>query len=152
MIMIFNTFEDPFGIDFGSILGPKIGPKSTPKGISKVLKIMIVFQCLLEPQKIDFWIDMAPTWLDFGPQDGPKLAPKWCQNRSKNGLGSEVGSRTDVGTILGRFWDPFWSILGRFSVDLGRIFGFVRLWASVFSSRIIEKMEDALHSFIQARA
>ena len=73
------------------------------------MKIMIVFQCLLEAQKIDFWTNMAPTWPHFGSQDGPKLVPKWGQNRPQNGLGSEVGSRTDSGSILGRFW-----------VDVGR--------------------------------
>ena len=76
------------------------------------MKIMIVFQCLLELQKIDFWTNMAPTWPDFGSQDGPKLAPKWGQNRPQNGLGSEVGSRTDSGSI----WN-------RFLVDSGTIFG-----------------------------
>ena len=77
---------------------------------------MIVFQCLLEPQKIDFWTNMAPTWLDFGPQVGPQLGLKWDQHRSKNGFGSEVGSKTNSGTIWGRFWDPFCSIWGRFWV------------------------------------
>ena len=75
---------------------------------------------------------MAPTWPDFGSQDGPKLAPKLGQNRPQNGLGSEVGSRTDSGPILGRFfvdfgstlgrlwliWGRFWLILGRFLVGL----------------------------------
>ena len=121
--MIFNTFEIPFGEDFGTILGSKIDPKSVPKGSSKVLKIMIVFQCFFEPQKIDFWVNMAPTWPDFGSQDGPKLVPKWGQNRPQNGLESEVGSRTDFGTILGRFWDQFGLILGRFLIDFGTMLG-----------------------------
>ena len=110
---------DRFWVDFWSILEPKIVPKSSPKGSSKGLKIMIVFQCLFEPQKINFLVDMAPAWLDLAPQDGPKLAPKWGQSRSQNGLGSEVSSGTDFGTILGRFWDDFGTILGRFLDDFG---------------------------------
>ena len=66
---------------------------------------------------MNFLVNMAPTWLDFGPQDGPKLDPKWDQNWTKNGLRSEVGSRTDLGPILGRSWAEFGSILGRFLVD-----------------------------------
>ena len=102
------------------------------------MKIMIVFQCLLEPQKIDFWTNMAPAWPDFGSQDGPKLVPKWGQSRPQNGLGSDVGSRADSGSILGRFWvdlgsilsrfwADFWSNLGRFLVDFGTIFGWVNI-------------------------
>ena len=76
----------------------------------------------LDPQKIKFLVNMAPTWLDFGPQDGPKLGPKSVQNRYKNGLRSDVGSRADFGPILGRFWYDFWSILDRIWDDVSLIF------------------------------
>ena len=61
-----------------------------------MLKTIVVFNCFFEPPKVDFWSDL-------GPQDGPKLGPKWDQNRSKTGPGSEIGSGTDLGSILGRF-------------------------------------------------
>ena len=63
----------------------------------------------------------GPTWPQLGPQDGPKLEPKWDRNRTKKGLGSEVGSRADFGSIFDRFlvdfWDDFWQILGWFLVE-----------------------------------
>ena len=111
---------------------------------------MIVFQCLLEPQKIDFLVNMGPTWPDFASQDGPKLAPKWDQNRSKIGLGSEVGSRTDfgtisdrfrdhvwsiLGTVLGRFWVELWLILGRCWIVFGSILG--RCWSKLVTMRLL---------------
>ena len=64
--------------------------------------------------------NLARCW---PPQDGPKLGPRWGQNRSKTGLGSEVGSRTDSGPILDRFWDDFGPILGGFWVHVWLIFG-----------------------------
>ena len=68
-------------------------------------------------------VNMAPTWPDLGPQDGPKLGPKWDQNRTKKGFGSDVGSWTDFGPILDRFGVDFGTILGRFLIDFGTIFG-----------------------------
>ena len=69
-----------------------------------VLEIIVVFACLPELPKIDFLANMAP-----------KLEPKWDQNRTERGLGSEFGSRTDFGSIFGRFgsifgptFDKFW--------------------------------------------
>ena len=78
---------------------------------------------------------MAPTWADFAPQDGPKLAPKWGQNRSKHGLGSEVGSRTDSGTILGPILVDFGSILGPILIDFGTIFG--RSWKDFWVGSLV---------------
>ena len=69
---------------------------------------MVVFACLREPSKIDFLANMAPTWTQLGPQDGPKLEPKLGRNRSENGLGSQVGPRADFGTIFDRFGGDFW--------------------------------------------
>ena len=87
------------------------------------MKIMIVFQCLLELQKIDFWTNLAPSWPKNTPNINPPALQNGGQKRSQNGLGSEVGSRTDFETILdrfgthfgrfwddsGRFWDDFWA-------------------------------------------
>ena len=113
-----------FWTDFGSILDPKIVWKSVPGALLKLLRIMFVFCCFPDPQKINFLSNMAPTWPDFGPQDGPKLGPKWTQNQPKNGLRGEISSGTDFGPILDRswtdfdrFWDDFWSILGRCWID-----------------------------------
>ena len=65
----------------------------------------------------------CPTWPQLGPQDGPKLEPKWDQNRTKKGFESEVGSVAGFGTILDRFWTDFGPILGRFWADFGTILG-----------------------------
>ena len=73
---------------------------------------MFVSEWLQERQKLDFLAHMAPTCPQLAPQDGPKLGQKSVQNRSKNGLGSEVGSGADLGPILSRFWDDLWSIFG----------------------------------------
>ena len=54
---------------------------------------------------------MAPSWPDLGPQDGPKLGPKWDQNQSKNGLRSEVGYGSDFESILWSTWPQHGPIL-----------------------------------------
>ena len=93
----------------------------TPKSIQnrsqetplKLLKIIAFFGCLLEPQKIDFCANMAATWPDLGPQDGPKLGPKWCQNRSRR-LTRPHGAPMDLyGPSPNRFWIDFGTILDR---------------------------------------
>ena len=83
---------------------------------------MIVLRCLVEPQKISFLIHMPPAWLDFGSQDGPNLGPKWYQNRSTNGIGSEVGSRADFEPIPDRFGVDFGPIFGSFWYDFWLLF------------------------------
>ena len=65
--------------------------------------------------------NMAPTWPQLGPQDGPKLGLKWRQNRTKNDLGSEGGPRTDFGPILDPFGTDFGPIWDRFGTDFGLI-------------------------------
>ena len=77
-----------------------------------MLKIITVFECLLEPQKIDFCVNMAPTWPDLGPQDDPKLVPKWGQNRPRRPMGRH-----------GEPMDPHGTPPNRFSIDLGSILG-----------------------------
>ena len=101
----------------------KIVSKSVPRGLFKLLKIIAVFDCLPDPQKIVFLVNMAPTWPDFGPQDDPKLGPKWNRNQTKNGLGSDVGSGADSGSILGRFGVDFGTIFRWFLVDFGSLSG-----------------------------
>ena len=103
---------DRFCSELGAILDSKIDPKSVPRGSSKVLKIISVLQCLLEPSKINFLANMAPTWPDFAPQDGSKLGPKSVQNRFR--------SRLRFGSW---FWTEFGPILDRFWTDVGPIFG-----------------------------
>ena len=68
-----------------------------------MLEIIVVFACLREFPKIDFLANMAPTWTQLGPRDGPKLEPKFDKNRSENGLGSQIGPGADFGTIFDRF-------------------------------------------------
>ena len=91
----------------------------------RLLKIIAVLDWLLDPQKIDFLVNIAATWPDFGPQDDPKLGSQIRKkNRSKNHLRSELGSGAAFGPILGpswadldRFWDQFCLLLGRFFVE-----------------------------------
>ena len=90
-------------IDLESILDSKIAPKSIPRESRRVLDIMVVFACPRTPLKMDFLVNMAPTWPQLGRQDGTNLEPKWEENLSKNGFGSEVGSGAEFGSILGRF-------------------------------------------------
>ena len=77
-----------------------------------MLEIMVVFACLREFLKINFLANMAPTWTQLGPQDGPKLEPKLDRNRSENDLGSQVGPGTDFGPIFDVFFVDFGSISG----------------------------------------
>ena len=79
--MCHDRSRDCLWNDFGSILVPKILPKSVPRGTLKLFKIIAVFHCFLDRQKIDFLIHMAPTWPHFGPQAGSKLGPKWDRIR-----------------------------------------------------------------------
>ena len=66
-------------------------------------------------------------------------------------LGSEVSSRTDSGTILGRFVADFGSILRRSWADFWSMFG--RSWVG-FGRILIElkKILDRLLSYPQPRA
>ena len=97
--MIFEDFCIYFMIaletDLGSILAPfclpKFVPKSDPKRFRQVSNFLVVFARPPGPPKIDLMANMAPTWPQLGPQDGPKLGLKWRQNRTRNGLGSEGG-------------------------------------------------------------
>ena len=80
------------------------------------MKIMIVFQCLLEPQKIDFWTSMA----QHGPILAPKMAPSWLQNGVKTDPKTVSEAMSAPEPILGRLWVDFLSILGRRWVEFGR--------------------------------
>ena len=90
------------------------------------MKIMIVFQCLLELQKIDFLTKHGPSmarfWLPRWPQVGSKMGSKPAPKRSRK-----------RGRLQNRFWVDFGSIFCRFGVDFGSslvdfgmIFG--RIW------------------------
>ena len=112
---------DRFWIDFGTILDPKIGTKSVPRGSRRVLKIIVVFDCLLELSKIDFSVSMDRFWPPRWPQVGSKMGPKLVQK-------PVLEANSVLEPILGRFWIDFWSICGRrnrfwtvFLVDLGTI-------------------------------
>ena len=65
-----------------------------------VLEILIDFECIQDPQRINFLANTAPTWTQLGPQDGRMLEPKLDRNLSGNGLGSEVGPGADLGSIF----------------------------------------------------
>ena len=79
---------------------------------------MFVFCCCLEPQKIDFLVNTAPAWLDFGPQDGPKMGPGWAQTGVKIVLETAPVAKSAPESILGRFGVDFWLILGRCLVEV----------------------------------
>ena len=112
-----------FCIDLGSLADPKIVPKSLPRGSRRVLKIIVVFDCLLEPSKINLLANMAPTWPDFAPQDGSKLGLKSVQNRFRSRLRFGSWFWTEFGPMLDRFWTDFGPILDRFWTDFGPMFG-----------------------------
>ena len=65
----------------------------------------------------------GPTWPQHGPILAPKMAPSWLQNGVKTGPKTVSEARSAPEPILGRFWDDFWSILGRCLVDSGAISG-----------------------------
>ena len=115
-----------FWTDFESILGIQIAPKSSPKGSSKLLKIKIVFQCLLEPQKNDFWSNMArfwfPRWIQDGPQISKKSAPEliWASSWLQLDPGAALGSPN---LVLEPIWHRFGVDLEPILVDFGIIFG-----------------------------
>ena len=111
---------------FGSILGSQIAPKSVPRGSQMALEIIVVFEGLQDPLKIDFSTNMAATCPQLGPQHAPKLGPKWCRNRSRRPMGPHGPPWNPSAPSLDRFWidfDWFW-------VDFLLIFGcfFVACW------------------------
>ena len=110
---------DRFCSELGAILDSKIDPKSVPRGSSKVLKIISVLQCLLEPSKINLLANMAPTWPDFAPQDGSKLGLKSVQNRFRSRLRFGSWFWTEFGPMLDRFWTDFGPIVDRCWTDFG---------------------------------
>ena len=68
---------------------------------------------------------MAPTWLDFGSQGGLKLGPNGIKIDPKTV--SEASSALepildrfliDLGLLLDRFGCVFWSMFGRFGIDI----------------------------------
>ena len=115
---------DRFWIDFGSIFNPKLGPKSLPRKPRRVLKIIVVFDCLLEPSKINFSSSMDR----FCP---PKMAPSWVQNGVNIGPKLVLEAKSALEPILNRFLVDLWSkksipepiflISARFLIDLGTI-------------------------------
>ena len=105
--------------DFGSILDTQIVPKSVPRGSRKVLEILVDFECLQDPPRINFW----PTWSQHDSILPPKTAPSWSQNWTKIGSKTASGAKSAPEQILGRFWSDFGSILGRCWFEFGWIFG-----------------------------
>ena len=81
------------------------------------LEIIIVFESLQDPLKINFSANMAATCPQLGPQHAPKLGPKWCQNRSRRPMGPHGAPMDPHGTPPNRFWIDFGLILGRFWID-----------------------------------
>ena len=129
-ICVLIALETDLGPIFGSILGSQIIPKSVPRGSRMALEIIVVFEGLQDPLKIDFSTNMAATCPQLGPQHAPKLGPKWCRNRSRRPMGPHGPPWSPSEQSLDRFWVDFWSILGWFWVDFLLIFGccFVACW------------------------
>ena len=133
-MFVLIALETDLGPIFGSILGSQTAPKSVPRGSRMSLEIIIVFESLQDPLKIDFSANMAATCPQLGPQHAPKLGPKWCQNRSSRPMGphgppwspSEPSLDRiwlDFGTIFDRFWVDFVLILYYFFVVFCRLLG-----------------------------
>ena len=70
---------------------PPKSEKSVPRAIQKVIIFLIGL-------KIDFWIDLVPTWLYLDPQNPPKIEVAWHSNPSKLGHGFSCCSLQDVGS------------------------------------------------------
>ena len=108
-------------LDYGPLWGcfgvPKSFQNRLQKGLQRCSKSLEFFDASWNLQKSVF----CSTWPQHGPKlggpDPPKLGPKSVKNRSRNGLGSEVGSGADFCSILGPFLVDFGTIFGRF---LGR--------------------------------
>ena len=91
-ICVLIALETDLGPIFGSILGSQIAPKSVPRGSRMALEIMVVFEGLQDPLKINFSTNMAATCPQLGPQHAPKLGKKWCRNRSRHLMGPHEGA------------------------------------------------------------
>ena len=81
------------------------------------LEIIIVFESLQDPLKINFSANMAATCPQLGPQHAPKLGPKWCQNRSWRPMGPHGPPWSPSEPSLDRIWLDFGTIFDRFWVD-----------------------------------
>ena len=92
-----------FWLDFGLQNRSKIGPKSR-----MVLEIIVVFEGLQDPLKIDFSANMAATCPQLGTQHAPKLGPKWCRNRSRRPMGPHGPPWSPSEPSSDRFWVDFW--------------------------------------------
>ena len=77
---------------------PKPFQNRSQEGPERCWKSLSFLHAFRNLQKSISW----PTWPPLGPQDGPKLEPKWDQNQTEKGLGSEIGSRADFGSMFGR--------------------------------------------------
>ena len=83
-----------------------------------MLEIMVVFACLREPPKINFW----PTWPQLGPNLAPKTVPSWSQNWTKIGPKTVSEARSAPEPILGRFLIDIAGFGGDFWYDFSLIF------------------------------
>ena len=122
-ICVLIALETDLGPIFGSILGSQIAPKSVPRGSRMALEIIVVFEGLQDPLKIDFSANMAATCPQLGPQHAPKLGPKWCRNRSRR----PMGPQGPHGAPLNQVWIDFGLIFDRFWIDFGLMF-FIDFW------------------------
>ena len=121
-VFVLIALETDLGPIFGSILGSQTDPKSVPRGSRMSLEIIIVFESLQDPLKIDFSANMAATCPQLGPQHAPKLGPKWCRNRSRRPMGPHGPPWSPSEPSSDRFWVDFGLIFDRFWVDFGLIF------------------------------
>ena len=116
-MFVLIALETDLGPIFGSILGSQTAPKSVPRGSRMSLEIIIVFESLQDPLKINFSANMAATCPQLGPQHAPKLGPKWCQNRSWRPMGTHGRPWSPSEPSLDRIWLDFGTILGWFCVN-----------------------------------
>ena len=95
------------------------------------LEIIIVFESLQDPLKINFSANMAATCPQLGPQHAPKLGPKWCQNRSSRPMGPHGPPWSPSEPSLDRIWLDFGTIFDRFWVDFVLILYYFLLFLSL---------------------
>ena len=123
------------GNDSGPILDrfwvPKSSQNRPQKALQRGWKSWSFFNAFSNLKKSIFW----STWLQHGSILPPKMAPSWDQNGVKIGPKTVSEARSAPGPILGRFWDPSWSILGRMLIDFGTIFG--RFWKDFWVDSLV---------------
>ena len=109
-------------IDFGAILAPfwrpRIVPKSIFRGPIQASKHILIFVFLAGQLSCTRFLNIASTYPQLAPQNGPKLDQNWCQNRSGFFQRPHQAPWTWMDPLRNQFWSDFGLIWGGFLVDV----------------------------------